>query len=100
MLFRSYNRGTYYNKNFNLELIALNEKQRLLLISPFTQASEALPYLKEARKQAPSDILPWLSAGRYRFGLIDAINLEKVRAEKSYDAYESYLHTAYPEAFQ
>lgn len=98
-LFR-HNRSTYYNKTYTLELVGLNDKQRLLLITPFQQATEASTYLKEIRKAAPTDIFPWLSAGRYRFGMIDAANLDKVRADKNYDAYESFLRNAYPELFQ
>ncbi len=98
-LFR-HNRSTYYNKSYTLELIGLNDKQRLLLVAPFQQAAEASDYMKEIRKLASTEIFPWLNAGRYRFSLIDAANLDKVRSEKNFDAYETYLRNAYPELFK
>ena len=95
-----HNRSTYSNQNYTLEPVVLNDKQRLILVGPFQQAAEATTYLKQIRQLAPTEIFPWLNAGRYRFGLIDAANLEKIRIEKRYDAYENFLRAAYPELFQ
>ena len=95
-----YNRTNYYNVQYELELLPIHDKQQLLLISPFTQAASALQYLKEAKRAAPSSIFPWLSAGRYRFTLIDAANLERVRTAKKIEDYEQFLLKEYPQLFQ
>lgn len=95
-----YNRTNFYNIQYELELLPINDKQQLLLISPFPQATAALQYLKEAKRTAPSSIFPWLNASRYRFTLIDAENLERVRRVKKMDDYEQFLLKEYPQLFQ
>ncbi|MFM7671256.1 MAG: tetratricopeptide repeat protein [Bacteroidota bacterium] len=95
-----YNRTHFYNTTFELELVALNEKQQLLLIGPFADATAALSYLKEARQKAPTEIFSWLGANRYRFGLIDAENLNKVRSAKNYEPYETFLQKEHPDLFR
>jgi tetratricopeptide (TPR) repeat protein len=94
-LFR-FNRSRYYNQQYNLEIIKLNDKQQLILISPFNQLASAVNYLSEAKRLAPTEIFPWLSVGRYRFGVIDSDNLRKIQEEKSYEGYEQFLLKEHP----
>jgi tetratricopeptide (TPR) repeat protein len=95
-----YNRVHHYNTTFEIELIKLSEKQQLLLIRPFAQADAALVYMKEMKRLAPSEIFSWLSVTRYRFGIIDPENLDRVKTEGSFDAYENFLLSEYPDLFR
>ncbi len=92
-----YNRTAFYDKQFTLEVVRLNDKQQLLLIGSFPQSTAALDYLKEVKKAAPTTIFPWLNANRYRFGIIDAENLQQVQSDKKYDDYEQYIQRVYPD---
>jgi len=94
-----YNRVHHYATNYELELIKLSDKQHLLLINPFSLAADALTYLREMKRLAPTEIFSWLSATRYRFSVIDLENLTKVQAAGSFDAYEKFLLKDQPNLF-
>ena len=98
-LFR-FNRSNYYNLSFQLELIKLNDRQQLLLVSPFKNVKMTTDYGKEIKRLGPTEIFPWLPADRYRLGIIDAHNLNKVRADKTYEGYENFLRKEQPGLFQ
>ena len=57
-------------------------------------------YGKEIKRLGPTEIFPWLPADRYRLGIIDAHNLNKVRADKTYEGYENFLRKEQPGLFQ
>ena len=63
--FARYNRDTYYNKQMQAELIEIDSDNRLLLISPFKNAAEAITYVDQTRPKTANEILPWLKGGKY-----------------------------------
>ncbi len=95
-----FNRNNFFDKDFQLDLISLNSKQQLLLIGPFKDANEASSYLIALRQAAPTEVLSWLKPESYQFGLIDAENLQRVRAEKNFAEYDAFLRKEYPSLFR
>jgi hypothetical protein len=97
--FAIYNREAYSNKFFRTDLIELDADNRLLLISPFKTAQEALDYVTQARPKTASEIIPWLKGGKYYFTIIDDKNLDLLKAKKDPDNYQNFLNQNLPGKF-
>jgi tetratricopeptide (TPR) repeat protein len=97
--FYRFNRNEYYNKTMEAELLELNTEDRLLLISPFATAEEALAYVDKTRPRTASEILPWLRGGKYSFLIISDRNLELLKAKKEVQAYRDFLDLNLPGKF-
>ena len=97
--FYRYNRNEYFNKQMQAELVELDAENRLLLISPFATAEEALAYVDKTRPKTASEILPWLKGGKYSYLIISARNLELLKARKDVQAYRDFLDQNLPGRF-
>jgi outer membrane protein assembly factor BamD (BamD/ComL family) len=97
--FARYNRETYYNKQMSAELVQLDSDNRLLLMSPFKDAGEAVEYVDKARPKTASEIIPWLRGGKYNFSIITETNLELLKANKDLDNYNRFLNQNLPGKF-
>lgn len=97
--FAVYNRNNFYNKNFQAELLDLDEDNRLVLINPFANAEEALAYVDQTRPKTATNILPWLRGGKYSFLIISASNLELLKNSKDIDKYKQFLDKNLPGKF-
>lgn len=97
--FFRYNRETYYNKTFTLELYTLNDENRLLLTAPFSTADEAIAYIDKAQPKTASEIIPWLKGGKYSYIIISQDNLEVLKNLQDIDAYKQFLNQHFPGKF-
>jgi tetratricopeptide (TPR) repeat protein len=97
--FFRYNRETYYNKTYAADLYQLDEENRLLLMSPFTDATDAVTYVEKTRPKTASDIIPWLKGGKYYFTIITESNLQLLKTSKDLEAYKRFLEQHLPGKF-
>lgn len=97
--FSRYNRDTYYNKQMQAELVEVDADNRLLLISPFANAAEATDYIDQTRPKTASEIIPWLTGGRYFYLIINNQNLEVLKNSKDINKYQEFLKQNIPGKF-
>jgi len=97
--FSRYNRDTYYNKQMQAELIEIDTENKMLLISPFKDAAEALVYIDQTRPKTANEIIPWLKGGKYSYSIITEKNLEVLRNSKDIDKYKQFLDKNVPGKF-
>jgi hypothetical protein len=97
--FFRYNREAFYNKTITVDLIELDADNRLLLMSPFKTAQEAMDYIDKTRPKVASEIIPWLKGGKYSFSIIDDSNLQLLRTNKDLENYKTFLNLHIPGKF-
>lgn len=97
--FYRYNRDTYFNKNMQAELVEIDNDNRLLLISPFKNAAEAIAYIDQTKPKTSSEIVPWLKGGKYTYSIITDKNLEVLKGNKDINAYTQFLEKMVPGKF-
>jgi hypothetical protein len=97
--FFRYNRNTYFNKQMEAKLSDLDAENRLLLISPFATADEALDYVDKTRPRTATEILPWLKGGKYSFLIISERNLQLLQSKKNLADYQGFLDQQLPGRF-
>ncbi|HZI52778.1 MAG TPA: hypothetical protein VFD56_03710 [Chitinophagaceae bacterium] len=97
--FSRYNRDTYYNKQMQAELIEIDTENKMLLISPFKDAAEALVYIDQTRPKTANEIIPWLKGGKYSYSIITEKNLEILKNSKDIDKYKQFLDKNVPGKF-
>jgi tetratricopeptide (TPR) repeat protein len=97
--FYRYNRETFYNKQFALDLVEIDGDNRFMLISPFKTAEEALAYVDKTRPRAATDIIPWLKGGKYTFSIINEKNLQLLQSNKNVENYKAFLNQHLPGRF-
>jgi len=95
--FAKYNRDTYYRKQMNAELVEIDSANRVLLISPFRNAQEALEYVGKTKPITASRIIPWLKGGKYYYSIITENNFNILKDKKDVEAYRLFLEKNYPE---
>ena len=98
--FIRYNRDTYYNKTFTHDLFQLDPDNRLLLISPFPNAQEALAYVERTRPRTATEIIPWLKGGKFSFSILTEQNFNVLKETKDLEKYRSFLNEMMPGKFQ
>ncbi|MET0637676.1 MAG: hypothetical protein ABWZ25_16725 [Chitinophagaceae bacterium] len=97
--FYRYNRDTYYNKQMTADLVEIDKDNRLLLISPFTDAEEAVEYIDQTRPKTATNIIPWLKGGKYFYIIINEQNLNVLKAGKDVEKYRQFLDKNIPGKF-
>ena len=97
--FFRYNRETYYNKQFTTDLNEFDPDNKLLLISPFKNAREAIDYITKAKPLAATEIIPWLKGGKYEFIIINEKNLNIIKANKNLTDYKTFINSKFPGKF-
>ncbi|MGN6293501.1 MAG: tetratricopeptide repeat protein [Chitinophagaceae bacterium] len=97
--FYRYNRDTYFNKNMQAELVEIDNDNRLLLISPFKNAAEAIAYIDQTKPKTSSEIVPWLKGGKYTYSIITDKNLDVLKGSKDINAYMQFLEKMVPGKF-
>jgi tetratricopeptide (TPR) repeat protein len=97
--FSRYNTEMFYSKFYKTENASLSDSLKLMIISKFANAGEALDYMKNMKSVAPREIVPWLPAGKYSFLIISNSNLELLLSNKDMNAYRKFLQAAYPGTF-
>ena len=97
--FFRYNRSTFYNKQFNIDLITIDADNRLMIIDPFKDAAEAVDYVDKTKPKTASEIIPWLKGGKYTYSVIDERNLELLKQNKNIEGYKTFLEKHIPGKF-
>ena len=97
--FERFNRDTYYNKTYSCYLSDLNAENRLLLISPFKDAADAISYIDQTKPKTASEILPWLKGGKFSFIILSDNNYDLLKVSQDVDAYKAFLNQHFPGKF-
>jgi len=97
--FSRYNRETYYNKTYSIDLFELDAENRLLLIAPFPNALEAIAYIDKAKPKTATEILPWLKGGKYSYSILTNANFDLLKGNKNLESYKAFLNQYYPGRF-
>ncbi|MBK6938409.1 MAG: hypothetical protein IPH18_17310 [Chitinophagaceae bacterium] len=69
--FARYNRETYYNKTYSIDLYQLDNDNKLMLIAPFANAQDAISYIDKAKPKTATEILPLANRRQIQFSDID-----------------------------
>ncbi|MEP6700136.1 MAG: hypothetical protein ABJA85_02425 [Bacteroidota bacterium] len=97
--FLRYNKDTYYNKTYSIDLFQLDPDNRLMLIAPFTNAQDAITYIERTRPKTATEILPWLKGGKYSFSILTESNFNLLKSNKDIEAYKAFLNQYLPGKF-
>lgn len=97
--FSRYNSEEFYSLSLNTENATLTDTLKMVVISNFGNANDALDYLQKVKALAPRQIVPWLPANKYTFLIISAPNLDLLLNNKDMPAYRTFLKAAYPGKF-
>lgn len=97
--FSRFNKDTYYNKTMLASLSDLDADNRLLLISPFKDAADAVDYVTRTKTRTASEIVPWLKSGKYSFIVVTESNLALLKANKDLESYKAFLNQHFPGKF-
>lgn len=97
--FARYNKDTYYNKSYSVDLFQLDQENRLVMIAPFANAQDAIKYMDAAKPKTPSEILPWLKGGKYSFLIMTDSNFDVLKSTKDLEAYRNFLNLYWPGKF-
>ena len=97
--FNIYNRGKYYNKQFEYTVTPLNPEYKILLIGNFDNAQAASEYVQTVKPVSNSQIVPWLAADKYSFTIISAANLEILKTQQDIGLYKQFIEKNLPVKF-
>jgi len=97
--FNRYHRDVFYNKQMKTELVEVDSANRLLLISPFTNSTDALVYVEKTKPRTATEIIPWLKGGKYEYTIITQRNLDLLLEKKDIDKYREFLEKYMPGKF-
>ena len=97
--FNIYNRGKYYNKQFEYTVTPLNTEYKILLIGNFDNAQAAAEYVQTVKPLSNSQIVPWLAADKYSFTVISAANLEILKTQQDIGLYKQFIEKNLPGKF-
>ena len=94
-----FNREKYYNKTFDLNILALDAENKLLIIGPFENAKDAVDYVQRAKPVTSTQIMPWLKADKYSYSIISGKNLELLKTKNNIADYKKFLEQHLPGVF-
>lgn len=94
--FNRYNRESFSEQPIGITIEAVDEADKLLLLSGFSDAGSALNYLNKARRVAGTQIVPWLGSDKYWFTIISEKNLEVLKNKKDLNIYRTFFENNYP----
>lgn len=97
--FNRFNQERYYQQKLGVSAIKITDSVHYLLIGPFKNAADANTYLDQVEPYTNTKIIPWLPANKYNFSFISPANLILLRTNKNPLAYQTFLHTLFPQKF-
>ena len=97
--FFRYSRENYINKLMTTELVNIDTDNKLLLMSPFKNANEAIAFIDRAKPVTATEIIPWLKGGRYSYLVITEKNLDLLKANKDIENYKNFINQYFPGKF-
>lgn len=69
----------------------LNDTTRLVVMTGFADAAEAMQYVSKVQPIASAQIVPWLPVGKYSFVVISPQNLEVLRNRQDLNEYKDFF---------
>lgn len=93
--FNRYNRESFRDQPIDLTFLPLDEENKLMLMSGFSDALGALDYVEKVKRIAGAQIVPWLAADKYSFMVISAHNLEVLKNNKDLEGYRQFAEAHY-----
>ncbi len=97
--FARFNRETFYNKQMSADLFEIDPDNRILLMSPFKDAQDAVTYVEAVRPKTATEILPWLKGGKYNFIILTDSNFDLLKVNKDIEVYKAFLNQHLPGKF-
>jgi len=97
--FIRFNGEKFYSLKLTAFVQPINGQYNLVLIGPFADAGKAMDYVDKTKPQTPSNILPWLNAGKYSFLIISSPNLTLLKENKDIPGYRQFLTQLLPNKF-
>jgi hypothetical protein len=97
--FNIYNRGKFYNKQFEYSVTQLNPEYKLLLIGNFDNAQSAAEYVQGVKPISKPQIIPWLAVEKYSFTVISSANLEILKTQQDIGLYKQFIEKNLPNKF-
>ena len=91
-----YNRETFFNRSFTTQLVNLDARYRLITIGPFGNFREALAYIERVKPKTATELVPWMSPGKYEWLPISTENLSILKDRKELGDYRSFINTKRP----
>ncbi len=97
--FNRWNAERYSAYRLSVSTQSLTENLNLVLIGPFKDAAMAVDFVTKTKPQAAGSILPWLSAEKFSFLIINNANLELLKENKDLPAYRKLITETLPGKF-
>ncbi|HTN08926.1 tetratricopeptide repeat protein [Agriterribacter sp.] len=94
--FNRYNRESFNDQQIEITILPLDEDNKLMLMSGFSDAVSALDYVNKAKRVAGAQVIPWLAAGKYSFIVISTGNLKVLENNKDLEGYRQFVEANYP----
>ena len=98
--FNRYNQQNLFNQPITINNVALTDTIKLVVMSGFTNAANALSYSQSTKQAASTSIVPWLPLGKYQFIIISRQNLEALLVSKNLEEYRKFLISTWPGNFE
>ena len=97
--FTRYNKEKYYSIPLDAGLVTLDNDRRILVISGFANAQEAIDYVVKAKKLVHLEIIPWLKPDKYLLTIVSESNLPLLLEKKDLQQYRQFLDQNLPGKF-
>lgn len=91
--FARYNQDIHYQEDIPIDTLILQPGVNILRLGPFKNIVDALAYEVDLQKNAGKNIVPWLSADKYRFVVISLDNLAVLRNKKNLAEYSTFINS-------
>lgn len=95
--FSRYNKSNFYNQTIPASVVPVDAENKLLLLGPFPNASDAVTYVSKVKPVTSARILPWLEKTKYYFIIISDSNLDILKENKNLGEYRQLLNTVLPD---
>ena len=85
--FNRYNQVNFSGQPIEINNQAMNDSVRLVVMSGFANAADAMEYIRKTEPVASAEVVPWLPAGKLSFLLISDRNLEVLKNNQDMEGY-------------
>ena len=91
-----YNREVFYNRTFVTQLLIIDNQYRIIAIGSFGNFREAQAYLERVKPKTATELVPWMSPGKYEWLPISAENLSLLKELKDLKNYRTFINSKRP----
>ena len=97
--FNNYHQTQLYGKPLTTKLEPLDSTHTIVWVDAFENIGDAIAYINKVKPITSSEIIPWLTNGKYIFLPIDVENWNILKVEKQLSLYKDFLHNLLPKQF-